>query len=83
LTYDGIPLKPAWAASVAYNLAWLPVIDGVRSLIVLADNDISGTGQWAADMVYNCWKGFGCDVTILTPKQAGTDFNDLAKSHGA
>ena len=55
LPYRGEPLRPAWAALSDGALARFPVIDGVERLIVLADNDINGAGQAAADDCKQRW----------------------------
>jgi Toprim domain-containing protein len=73
------PLKPAWAGTVAMNVAMLPVIPNVRRLIILADNDESGTGQLAARQVYWRWKAAKQDAEILMPRKTGADFNDVAR----
>jgi predicted RNA-binding Zn-ribbon protein involved in translation (DUF1610 family) len=68
---------PAWATSVANNLSKLPTIDGVRRLIILADNDASRTGEINARELRRKWKGK--DVVIRMPVEIGSDFNDLLR----
>jgi hypothetical protein len=67
---------PAWAMTVALNLSRLPIIDGVRKLAILADNDASGTGEKAARELRRRWITAGRDVVIRMPTQV-KDFNDL------
>ena len=45
LPYRGEPLRPAWAMLSDGRLRRFPVIDGVERLILLADNDLIGTGR--------------------------------------
>ena len=55
LPYRGEPLRPAWAMLSDGAMARFPVIDGVERLIVLADNDLNGAGQAAADACKRRW----------------------------
>ena len=57
-----------------------PVIDGVEQLIVLVDNDESGTGQQAAAECARRWCDAGREVIRLVPSKSGTDFNDLVRA---
>ena len=79
VTHRDVPLQPAWAAGSAGNMRRLPVIDGVEHLILLVDNDISGTGQAAAEECARRWSAAGRKVTRLIPKKSQTDFNDLVR----
>ena len=80
VTHRGAPLQPAWAAGTAGNMRRLPVIDGVEHLTLLVDNDISGTGQAAAEECARRWSAAGRTVTRLIPKKPQTDFNDLVRT---
>ena len=79
LRYHDLPLQPAWATGCAGNMQRLQVIDGVEHLILLVDNDISGTGQAAAEICAKRWSAAGRKVTRLIPKKSQTDFNDLVR----
>jgi phage/plasmid primase-like uncharacterized protein len=70
-------LEPAWALIDAGNLAALPVIASVNTLVVLADHDVSGKGQKAAGECTQRWAGTGREVIPLMPEVPGTDFNDV------
>jgi hypothetical protein len=71
---------PAWAATVANNLAKLPVVVGVRRLVVLADNDETDTGQEAARELRRRWLAGGREVELrLPPFDDVKDFNDLLR----
>jgi hypothetical protein len=75
IPYRDAPLQPAWALLSAGLLERFPVLPGVERLIVLVDHDLSG--QTAAAQCANRWQRAGRTVVRLTPKRAGTDFNDL------
>ena len=80
MIHDGLPLRPAWATAGTARLATLPPIQGVKRLIVLADNDDAGCmaarrcGQTAANA--------GCTVQLLTPINV-KDFNDIVRGRAA
>jgi putative DNA primase/helicase len=78
IEHCGIPLQPAWALVDAGNLAAMPPLSGVETLIILVDNDASGTGQRAADECARIQYAAGCrDIELLTPNGVGEDFADL------
>jgi putative DNA primase/helicase len=67
---------PAWAALDAGQLADFPVLGGIECLTVFVDNDLSRTGQVAADRCAARWAAAGVQVDLLTPRHPA-DFNDL------
>ena len=69
------PLIPAWSAVSSGGLAKLPVIPGVRSLVLLVDNDPEGLA--AAAKLEQRWHAAGREVTQLLPDTPGADFNDV------
>jgi phage/plasmid primase-like uncharacterized protein len=72
-------LQPAWACGSAGALEAFPVLAGIEALTILVDNDESGAGQRAADRCAERWAGAGREVTLLTPRDIGLDFNDLVR----
>jgi hypothetical protein len=68
--------SPIFASVNASNLAKLPVLDGIDSLTVFADNDASGAGLRASEDLAARWHGAGREVRIATPPIVGTDWND-------
>jgi phage/plasmid primase-like uncharacterized protein len=80
ITHRGTLLQPAWAACSAGNLENFPVLSGIEALTLLVDNDASGRGQEAAAKCAARWSAAGREVTRLTPKIVGADFNDLVSS---
>jgi phage/plasmid primase-like uncharacterized protein len=79
-THRGTLLQPAWAVSVANNLESFSILSGIEALTVLVDNDVSGRGQKAAARCAARWSAAGREVTRLTPKALGADFNDAVMS---
>jgi putative DNA primase/helicase len=70
--------SPVWAALDAGNMADMPVLNGIESLTLFADNDVSGTGLKAAEHCAERWRAAGREVSIVMPKKPGTDWNDAA-----
>lgn len=69
---------PAWALIDAGNLAAMPLLDGVQSLLIAADNDPPGIA--AANSCAMRWAGQGREVRIVLPETPRSDLNDLARS---
>jgi hypothetical protein len=76
-------LQPAWACGGSGNLKAFPVLAGVEAFTILVDNDLSGGGQDAASVCARRWIEAGREVTRLTPKILGVDFNDIVRGRGA
>jgi putative DNA primase/helicase len=68
---------PAWSALDAGGITGFPVLDHIRRLTILVDNDVSGTGQRAANECHERWMAAGKAVRRVTPEMAGEDINDL------
>jgi len=67
---------PVWACMDAGNLASFPVLGGIESLTIAADNDESGAGQRAALECAERWLDAGREVRILMSDVAGRDLLD-------
>jgi putative DNA primase/helicase len=80
ITHRDSLLRPIWATGCAGNMRRFPVIDGVEQLIILVDNDRSGTGQQAAAECAQRWSDAGRVVIRLIPKKLDSDFNDLVRT---
>ena len=65
--------RPLWSCVDAGNMAALPVLDGILSLVIGADNDEAGIT--AATACAERWAP-GCDVRIIAPDSASRDWND-------
>jgi phage/plasmid primase-like uncharacterized protein len=77
-------LRPAWACGSAGAIATFPVLAGIEALTILADADAPDgrgrhPGQDAAATCAKRWSDAGREVTILTPRALGLDFNDLVR----
>ena len=68
---------PCWSAVYAGGLQTLDLPPDVRSIIIAADNDVSGVGQRNALAAYDRWTAEGRSVRIKSPPDAGDDFNDV------
>ena len=77
LPYRGGPLRPAWSVLSDGGMRSFPVIDGISRLIILADHDINGVGQAAAEECKQRWFQAGRRGAVLTPPRPGSDFNDV------
>jgi hypothetical protein len=77
LPYREAPLQPAWAALSDGALKKFPLIDGIKRLILLADNDANNAGAIAAEVCKRRWLEAGRRVALLMPDRPDTDFNDI------
>ena len=68
--------RPVWACIDAGNLAALPVLGGVESLLIAADHDDAGIR--AAQACAARWAAAGREVHVAMPEQRKSDFNDVA-----
>ncbi len=73
--------RPIWSAIDAGNLAALPVLDGVESLSVFADNDPAGTA--AAQTLQGRWLDAGREARIIAAPEEGSDWNDHYQARAA
>src|SRR5690606_35567875 len=67
---------PVWTVLSANGIAAFPVLPGIESVWIAADNDASGTGQNAARSAGERLHAAGVETIILAPTQAGADLND-------
>ena len=71
---------PAWSLCDVGGLSQFPVLPSlatVERLTILADNDASKAGQNAAAKTKARWEAARRCVRVLTPRDEGSDFNDL------
>lgn len=66
---------PVWSCIDSGNLGRLPVLPGIVTLSIFADNDSSGLA--GAGDCRRRWLGAGTKVRLVVPPRAGTDFNDI------
>ena len=68
---------PTWSVIDAGGMTAFPVLDHVGRLTILADNDLSETGQRAAAACRDRWAALGKAVRCAMPEQPGQDFNNV------
>jgi putative DNA primase/helicase len=68
---------PGWAALSTSGLVKLELPPIVRTVIILADHDVSGAGERAARIAAAGWLTEGRRVRIALPPEPGSDFNDV------
>jgi hypothetical protein len=73
------PHTPIWSLIDAGHVEQFPVLAGIEGLFVGVDNDESGTGQHAAEVVANRWLTAGVEVIRVVPNTPGQDLNDLVR----
>lgn len=66
--------KPVWSSLDAGNLADFPVLAGIETLVIGADNDPAGIK--AASECANRWAAAGVEVQVIAPIEEGDDWND-------
>ncbi|MDP1649585.1 MAG: toprim domain-containing protein [Rubrivivax sp.] len=66
--------QPVWACIDAGNMAALPVLAGIETLIVGADHDPAGIK--AAGDCADRWAAAGVDVRVIAPATQRADWND-------
>ena len=71
--------QPAWSCIDAGHLAALPVLAGIETLVIGADNDAAG--QKAANECATRWAS--ADVEVLVTRQAANDLNDVLQELAA
>jgi hypothetical protein len=74
------PFRPIWACLSAGNLARFPVLSGIESLTIFADNDRSGTGERDAFACAERWHAAGKEVEIRMLAEVGKDYADLREA---
>ena len=65
---------PVWATVDAGNLAVLPVLNGIETLVIGADHDEAGLK--AATACADRWSAAGVDVRVIAPDVERSDWND-------
>ncbi len=74
---------PVWVTLSATNLEQVRLPAEAKRIVILADHDVSGAGQRAAETAARRLRGEGREVTIALPPVPGQDFNDLLLRAGA
>ena len=71
-----IGLRPTWALGSVGGIERFPVLDGVDTLTILAENDEAS--EHAAEVCGTRWYGAGREVFIIRPT-SGNDLNDALR----
>lgn len=66
---------PVWACIDAGNMAAMPVLPGIETLVIGADHDAAGIK--AAATCADRWAAAGVDVRVVAPAAAGHDWADV------
>jgi putative DNA primase/helicase len=69
-------LRPAWSTGSTSIMAKMPVLSGIESITILADNDENGAGEKAARELEGRWLSARREVRVWTPPARG-DVNDI------
>jgi hypothetical protein len=69
---------PIWSTIDASNMAAFPVLEGIESILIAADNDAAGLR--AAEQCAERWHSAGREVRILKSPIPGQDLNDYARA---
>lgn len=69
--------QPVWSLIDAGNLAEFPVLDGIESLLIIADHDPAGLQ--ATEQCAERWYRAGREVRIAKSPIPGEDLNDFAR----
>ena len=70
--------QPVWAALDAGNMAELPLVPGIETLVVYADKDAGGTGRRAAQQLAARWARAGRDAYVALPDIGDWNERDVA-----
>ncbi|MCU0983597.1 MAG: toprim domain-containing protein [Acetobacteraceae bacterium] len=74
---------PAWSCLTAGGLEAVQLPASIRTVLIAADNDMSGTGQRAADALAQRLLAEGRAVRVAIPDRPGEDFNDVLRRRTA
>jgi putative DNA primase/helicase len=67
--------RPVWSLIDAGNMAAFPVLAGIETLVIGADNDPAGLK--GAKACADRWAAAGVDVRVLIPESVGADWNNV------
>ena len=68
---------PVWAAISAYGMQNIIIPREISDIVIIVDNDESGTGQKAAGVLADRLLKEGRNVRRVIPSKPGQDFNDV------
>jgi hypothetical protein len=71
-----IDAAPVWALGSAGAISFFPLINTVKKLIVLGENNDDGTNAHAIDLCRTRWRKAGRQVHVIKPSPQHDDMND-------
>ncbi|MCF4166350.1 toprim domain-containing protein [Zavarzinia compransoris] len=74
---------PVWSALSAGNMVKFTPPPGVKKILIFGDNDLSFTGQHAANALASVLWRRGLAVEVFIPDRAGADWNDIHREESA
>lgn len=77
LTWAAAGWWPIWAAPDVEHVKKFPVLDGIETLTIFADNKKADDVEAARECAIR-WSAAGKRVEILKPRE-GTDWNDIGR----
>jgi hypothetical protein len=89
LSVMALGFRPVWSALTANTIRAFPILPGIVSLTVFADNDserrlpngkIVRPGPDAAGACALRWRAAGRECTVWMPAAVGSDFNDVGRA---
>jgi putative DNA primase/helicase len=76
-----------WSVLDTNGMKSFPVLREIQQLTIIADNDVSGAGQKAAQQCLDRWRGAGKDARLHMPPEVsghevrrGSDLNDFLRA---
>jgi putative DNA primase/helicase len=66
--------KPAWALGSCGGISRFPIIDGIKQITLLGENDAASAG--AVEICGERWKRAGHNVRVILPDDGCNDLND-------
>ena len=72
----GARIRPCWALGSVGAISFFPLLDGIKVLRVLGEND-AGASAHAIEIISRRWRAAGRRVRSVMPKDGFGDLNDV------
>jgi putative DNA primase/helicase len=76
MTMNRIERMPVWAAGSAGAISFFPLINSIRKLFILGENNDGGANQRAIELCRARWRRCDRKVVVIQPCQPFNDMND-------
>jgi putative DNA primase/helicase len=76
MAMNHIERMPVWAVGSCGAISFFPLIDGVRKLFVLGENNDGDANKRAADLCRTRWRKDRRKVIVIQPRHPLSDMND-------